>query len=194
MSTPIEPPAIEWIVERLAASALSSPIPPGTVPAAVLVPLYRDGPDWSLLFIRRTDRVSTHKGQIAFPGGRRDPEDADWCACALRETREEVGIAAEEIRILGELPFVTTTHTGFTIRAVVGLLPGRFDPRPNPEEVAELLSVPFAFFFDPSACTITSTWDQGRERHSYHYRYGDNLIWGATAAILHQLISLLAPG
>ncbi|MBF0368237.1 MAG: CoA pyrophosphatase [Magnetococcales bacterium] len=154
-------------------------------PAAVLVPLYQEKGAWRLLLIRRSGQVATHKSQIAFPGGRRDDTDQDDRATALRETREEIGLDPENIRVLGFLSHQATSTTGFLIVPVVGVLSFPFQLAPAPEEVAGVLSVPLDFFLAAEPLV------QGDHRR---YQYGEDLIWGATAAIIEQLILRLKSG
>lgn len=156
--------------------------------AAVLVPLVlRD--ELTVLLTERTIQLSTHSGQVAFPGGKRDPEDADLTATALREAHEEVGLDATYVRVLGSLPMYAT-GTGFQVTPVVALVDPAAPLRPNPYEVAELFEVPLRFLLNPAH----------HERHSYDwngvqrewfampYRNGarEHYIWGATAGMLRN--------
>ena len=120
-----------------------------TVPAAVLVPLVEHSAGFTVLFTQRTADLKAHGGQISFPGGRIEPSDVDAHAGALRETYEEIGLAASHIEILGTLdPYVTVT--GFTVTPVVGVVTPPFDLKPDPVEVADIFEVPLAFFLDPA--------------------------------------------
>lgn len=113
------------------------------VRAAVLIPLVmRD--EATVLLTQRPSHMSSHAGQIAFPGGKIDPTDANAIAAALRETHEEVGIESRFIQVLGELP-VYTTGSGFLVTPVLGLLEEGFALAPNPSEVADVFEVPLAF-------------------------------------------------
>lgn len=142
-------------------------------PSAVLLPLVLQHNAWHLLFIRRTMTVSHHKGQIAFPGGRTESHDANPLATALRETKEELGLDPQQIRILGKLPPTPTTQTGFLIHPFVGILPMEFQLHPDPREVADTLMVPLRFFLE----TPAPVWTNAR------YTYQNEIIWGATAKI-----------
>jgi 8-oxo-dGTP pyrophosphatase MutT (NUDIX family) len=151
-------------------------------PSAVLVPLLWRSGEWHLLLIRRSESVSSHKGQIAFPGGRWEESDGSYLETALRETREELGEKICPTRILGVLPSVTTHSTGYIIHPIVGLLEEPLELEPDSWEVAEVLSLPLKVFLTPSI-TEPVEFDS------------DNInIWGATARIAHQFINCLREG
>ncbi|MBF0435447.1 MAG: CoA pyrophosphatase [Magnetococcales bacterium] len=156
----------------------------GCVVAAVLVPLIFGPPvepegSGQVLLIRRSQEVRHHKGQIAFPGGRWDRSDATVLETALRETVEELGPDARPVRLLGRLTPVQTIVTGFIIHPFVALMPEAMELRPEPREVAGVMTVPLHFFL--------KTEDLAPE--SYHY--GPHVIWGATARILNQLVTCM---
>jgi 8-oxo-dGTP pyrophosphatase MutT (NUDIX family) len=160
--------------------------------AAVLVPLIEARGPLSVLLTRRTTHLRDHAGQIAFPGGRIEPGDADAIACALRESEEEVGLDRAAVRPLGRLD-VYVTRTGFEVTPVVGLVRGPVTPAPDPFEVAEVFEVPLGFFLDPRNRRIHSRDYQGKTRHFYVYPYGNYYIWGATAGMLNNLAEVLGP-
>ncbi|MBF8271140.1 MAG: coenzyme A pyrophosphatase [Magnetococcales bacterium] len=135
-----------------------------------------------VLFIRRSNEVRHHKGQIAFPGGRRDVADATILHTALRETVEELGPQARPLRILGMLPPVPTVATGFIIHPFVAMMPETMDVEPEPREVAGVMTIPLSFFLS----------EGGGSRDSYHY--GPHVIWGATARIVNQFVAFLLGG
>lgn len=152
-------------------------------PAAVLVALIerRDGP--RVLFTRRTEDLRHHAGQISFPGGRIEADDADPVAAALREAHEEVGLGAAMSSPLGYLdPFVTIT--GFHVYPVVATVRGDYVPRLQASEVAEAFEVPLGFLLDPGNVNELEVDWQGRRRSLLEYRYDGHRIWGATAAML----------
>lgn len=150
--------------------------------AAVLLPIVcRAEP--TVLFTRRTLHLSRHAGQVSFPGGRANEGDRSLVDTALRETREETGIAADFVTVAGFLD-AYETGTGYAILPVVGVLDEGFDVAPDANEVAEVFEVPLAFLLDPSNRQRESGEWQGRTRHFYAFRYGRHYIWGATAAIL----------
>ncbi len=155
-------------------------------PAAVLVGLVERPAGTTVLFTRRTDGLRHHAGQISFPGGGCEPEDADATACALRETREEIGLEAGWIEVVGRLNSYVT-GTGYAITPVVGFIRPGFAVTPDPSEVAEIFEVPLAFLLDPANHQRGSRTIAGATRHFYAIPYGDYYIWGATASMLVDL-------
>jgi len=162
----------------------------GGASAAVLVPVLTTTAGLQLLFTKRPETLRSHPGQVSFPGGRIDPEDASPRAAALRETHEELGIAASQITIIGELDDLIT-GTGFTIRPFVGVLTPPAVLIPSPVEVEE------AFFFSLDALAADTAWrniDLTRDGHAFRVWFFDgapHTIWGATGAMTRQLCSLL---
>ncbi|NMM45199.1 CoA pyrophosphatase [Rhodospirillaceae bacterium KN72] len=162
------------------------------IPASVLIPLVQRPEGTTMLLTKRTPHMKDHAGQIAFPGGRRDPEDTDDIATALRETQEEVGIGAGSIRILGSIaPYVT--RTGYAVTPFVGAVDPDIAPRPDPFEVDEIFEVPFAFLLDRANHQRHSHTINGTDRHFYAMPYGEYFIWGATAGMIVNLVDILMP-
>ena len=159
--------------------------------AAVLVPIFRRFGQLHVLFTKRTDTVSTHKGQISFPGGRAEPSDTTLLDTALRESHEEIGLAPEDVQVLGALDD-TLTLRAMRITPYVGLIP---DPYPfvvQPEEVAYLLDVPLAEFLDPARLRVEEMpHPDGVTRPVYFYSVGGELIWGATARIVKEWLDAM---
>ncbi|MDO3378030.1 CoA pyrophosphatase [Geoalkalibacter halelectricus] len=156
-------------------------------PAAVLVPLFaRDGEE-QVLFTRRPDTMPHHRGEISFPGGRRQPEDPDLLATALRETEEEMGIAAQDVRILGRLDDFFSVH-GYHVTPFVGCFPYPYTFRVNVREVAEVITVPLARLRDPAIFHIEDWSHRGRDYPVHFYQIDHHQIWGLTAAILTQFL------
>ena len=158
--------------------------------AAVLVPLVDRPEGMTVLLTKRTDHLHDHAGQISFPGGRIDPEDADAIAAALRETEEETGLDRAHIDLIGQLD-TYVTRTGFEVTPVVGLVRPGFTLSADTFEVAEIFEVPLAFFLAPDSRRMESRVWQGRTRYFYVYPYGDYYIWGATAGMLNNLAEIL---
>jgi len=165
--------------------------------AAVLVPLVRRPEGFTVLLTQRTDHLNDHAGQVSFPGGRTDPEDVDAVATALREAHEEVGIAADEVEVIGRLPTYTTV-TAYQVTPVVGLLDPPRDLRLDAFEVAEVFEVPLAFLMDPANHRRHAVEVDGRARQFISMPWGSDprgepfFIWGATAAMLRNLYRFLA--
>lgn len=156
--------------------------------AAVLVPLYitDDGP--FVLFTRRTDTVEHHKGQISLPGGAEDPRDLDTQTTALRETEEELGIAPQDVKVIGALDDVPTFVSGFVITPFVGIIPHPYPLRVSPVEIAEVLFVPLSVFRDPAKMRVKERDREGERVKVYVYHHGPHEIWGATARIMKGFI------
>ncbi len=160
-------------------------------PAAVLVPIVRRQGGLSVLFTRRTPHLHDHAGQISFPGGRAEPQDATLEATALRETEEEIGLAADRVELLGRLHEYVTV-TGYRVTPVVGLVATPLDLRPDPFEVAEIFEVPLDFLLHPENHLRNSVTYEGRLRRYYAIPYRHYYIWGATAGMLmnfHRFLS-----
>ncbi|WP_069801450.1 NUDIX hydrolase [Thermogemmatispora onikobensis] len=160
--------------------------------AAVLLPLFDADGLPCLLLIRRSPTLRTHSGEIAFPGGSVDPQDRDPVMTALREAQEEIGLPPERAEVLGLLPPSFTLVTNFWITPVVAFLPSGPGPLTlQTSEVAEIIRAPLPSLADPRIFH-SEVWDtSGLRRVVYFYEYGPYRIWGATARILHQLLSLL---
>ena len=157
--------------------------------SAVLLPLFRKEGEYHVLLNKRTDLVEHHKGEICFPGGMQDPQDADHVATALREANEELGIDPRHVEILGELDPVSTVVSNIIIWPVVGLIPHPYRFTLSAGEVAEVLEVPVATLLDPAAIRVEPSTGRGVR---YSYLHQSHVIWGATARILTQLVVLLA--
>ena len=163
-------------------------------PASVLVPLVmRD--QIMVLLTQRTAHLSTHSGQIAFPGGRADKEDLDADATALREAHEEVGLEPEHVRVIGRLP-IYTTGSAFLITPVVALVQPGFRLIPNAHEVDDVFEVPLGFLMDPANHRRHAVELNGHMRHWYSMPYmegaKERFIWGATAGMLRNLYRFLS--
>lgn len=163
-----------------------------STPAAVLVPLYLDDGQWHLLFTRRTDEVDVHRGQVSFPGGRQEAGESP-AGAALREAQEEIGLAADDVEILGEMnPLMTVSQ--FVVTPVVGVLPWPYRLAANPAEVARCFGVPIKWLADPSNLDIEYRQPlvPGRKIPVYYFKqYDQELIWGVTARITVGLLELL---
>lgn len=161
---------------------------PGTVPrsAAVLIPVIAEGDELRVLFTVRTDHLHDHAGQISFPGGRSEPEDATPHETALRECSEEVGVPPARIEVLSALSDYLTV-TGYRVTPVVGLIRAPLSLALDPFEVAEVFEVPLGFLLDPRNHQRNRVVHEGRERHYYAVPFGRRYIWGATAGMLMNL-------
>lgn len=155
-------------------------------PAAVLFPIVLHAAEPTVLLTQRTAHLRDHASQISFPGGRVEPEDASAVHAALRETREEIGLAPSHIEVIGYLPEYRTS-TGFSVTPVVAFVTPPFSLQPDPFEVAEVFEVPLAFLLDPANHKQHEIHWRGRLRRYYAMPYGDYFIWGATAGMIMSL-------
>lgn len=154
-------------------------------PAAVLVAV-TDRPLPGLILTRRTDTLRRHAGQVAFPGGRIDPQDDGAIDAALREAQEEIGLDPRQVELVGPADRYRTI-TGFEVQPVVGVIPPDLVFTPEPGEVAAVFEVPLAFVLDPANHVEMALEWQGRDRRYYEIGWSGHRIWGATAAMLVNL-------
>lgn len=162
--------------------------PPDSRLAAVLLPLIQ-GDEPSIIFTKRANDLSRHRGEISFPGGLRHPEDGTLRETALRETEEELGLGPDAVEVLGALGPVHTFVTGILIVPYVGLLALRPTFTPNPAEIDEVLEFPVSRLAQVEALQRydheMGTW------FGFAYLLDGNTIWGATGRILHGFLDLL---
>ncbi len=159
-----------------------------STPAAVLVPLFlapADGRPHAVLTRRRAD-LRRHAGEISFPGGRPDPQDADLSDTALREAEEEIGLPRDLVSLLGELPPVSTFVTNYEIHPFVGLIPADLRWEASPQEVDAVLELSLEDL--QSGRTRARVQRRGIAFDTDAYVVDDHLIWGATARILDSLL------
>jgi 8-oxo-dGTP pyrophosphatase MutT (NUDIX family) len=173
-------------------NAMPRPKTPLT-PAAVLVPLVVRSGGLQVLFTQRTEHLYDHAGQVSFPGGRREDTDAGSVETALRETREEIGLAEDFIEVVGLLDDYET-GTGFRVTPVVSFVSEGFTLALDSFEVAEAFEVPLDYLFDPANHQTRSRDFKGRRRHYYVFEYQDRIVWGATAGMLMNLYRRVTGG
>ncbi len=158
-------------------------------PAAVLIPIIL-GPAPAVLLTKRSARMAKHAGQVSFPGGRIDPEDAHAEAAALREAEEEIALAPEHVELAGRLGQYVT-GTGYAITPVLGFIAPGHAFRPNPREVDAVFEFSLETLLDPSAPTRQRHFTRDRWRDYWVWPHPEHFIWGATAGILVHLATLL---
>ena len=154
-------------------------------PAAVLIAI-TDRPDPGMIFTLRNASLRAHAGQVAFPGGRLDPDDADSIAAALREAEEEIAMPRDAVEVIGQSDQFQT-GTGFSIDPIVGIVPPDLALRPAEAEVAAIFEVPLDFLLDPANCQMKTMEWQGGVRTYHEFMWEDHRIWGVTAAMLVNL-------
>jgi 8-oxo-dGTP pyrophosphatase MutT (NUDIX family) len=166
----------------------------GGTDAAVLLALYGWPDDPGLIFTERRADLRRHAGEISFPGGRRDEGDADLTATALREAQEEIGLDPAAVELAGALPPVSTFVTGYRVHPFVGLVahPTELDLRPSPSEVETVLT--YSLELLRGSYEMRRLVRRGVPIHTPTYELEGQLIWGATARILGQLLSRLQTG
>jgi 8-oxo-dGTP pyrophosphatase MutT (NUDIX family) len=162
--------------------------------AAVLIPLYQENHSWHALYTRRTEDLKTHQGQVSFPGGVLEPGDAEPRQTALREAAEEIGLASDDIQILGQLdPLLTVTQ--FQIVPFVGIIPWPYPLVVNNAEVARTFGVPLEWLADKQNVEIRKRkpFVPGPEIDVYYFKpYLHETIWGATARLTLQLLEIIS--
>jgi 8-oxo-dGTP pyrophosphatase MutT (NUDIX family) len=169
----------------------------GTRPSAVLVLLYPRGGEPHLVLTRRTPHLAQHSGQISLPGGRIDPLDFSAAEAALRETREELGVATDDLELLGPLmarydppePYYVQASNSIVV-PFVAFSPSKLTFVPNPAEVAEVIELPLRHLLEVSSVDEENWLLRGEWRRIGFYRFGPYKIWGATARILRQVVEL----
>ncbi len=158
--------------------------------SAVLVPMFERAGDWHAVFTRRRADLKRHAGEISFPGGRKDPGDANAIATALREAHEEIGLQPDRVEVVGALPPVPTFVTDYAIYPVVGIIAAETEWTLQPEEVDEVLEL--------SLRAVRDGYDRrrlvrrGLPFRTDTYLVGEDLIWGATARIVADLLDRVA--
>jgi len=155
-------------------------------PAAVLIGI-RDDREQRVVLTVRTDTLQQHAGQVAFPGGRVEPDDADVVATALRESEEEIGLDARMVTPLGFLDAFETI-SGYSVTPVVARIAANAVLKPDPGEVAEVFEVPFAFFLEPANLRRHTMDFRGHRREMVEFLHAGYRIWGVTAAIIYNLL------
>jgi 8-oxo-dGTP pyrophosphatase MutT (NUDIX family) len=189
---------LEDVRARLAVlppGAAAAPRVPGSVAAAVLLPLFEAGGEAHVVLTKRPETMPSHQGEIAFPGGKHDPAlDPDLQATALREAREEVGLDPDDVEIVARLEGISTVASRFVITPFVGFLPGRPVLTPDPREVTRVLEVPLSELMQDGVYR-EERWDGPRADLEIHfYELADETVWGATARILTSFLAHLVDG
>lgn len=166
--------------------------PDNLVPSAVLIALIEKDNQLEVLLTKRASHLKHHSGQICFPGGKVEPTDSDYTATAIREAYEEIGVNSADLTIVGQLhPYQTIT--GFSITPIVALLPSNTTYTIDNNEVAEIFHVPFHHFLDNNTHSSMNIVHRSGTHKVHFMPYQHYNIWGATAAILKDLVQLVSP-
>lgn len=162
--------------------------------ASVLIPLVMREEQLTVLLTQRTAHLSSHSGQIAFPGGKADPEDADAVATALREAHEEIGLDPQHVEVIGSMP-TYTTGSAYVVTPVVALVHPGMTLTLNADEVADAFEVPLPYLMNPAHHRHHAVEWEGARREWLSMPYQDGVqqrfIWGATAGMLRNLYQFL---
>lgn len=180
--------------EMVSESPYPSALLPGVPrPAAVLIPMLRKADGWHVLFTRRNATLAEHSGQVAFPGGRSDPEDYSPEATALREANEEIGVDPKDVHILGRLnDFLTITN--YRVTPVVGVIPWPYPIRPAEIEVSRVFTIPLFWLADPANSEEKQRQlpqPYGSLSVYYFQPYDGEVLWGASARFTITLLKHL---
>jgi 8-oxo-dGTP pyrophosphatase MutT (NUDIX family) len=158
--------------------------------AAVLIPVVDHGPEASVILTKRAEKLTSHSGQVAFPGGRIDPTDVSPEAAALREAKEEIGLDASHVEIIGRMPDYVS-GSGYRIAPVLSIVRPGFTLSINEHEVDAAFEVPLRFLMDPANHAQNSREFNKRVWVYYDMPYGGQRIWGVTAGIIRTLYERL---
>ncbi|NHQ86441.1 CoA pyrophosphatase [Iodobacter sp. HSC-16F04] len=175
---------------RITAGDLGGEVMPESRKAAVLIPLvlHPDGP--TVLFTERAAHLSTHAGQVSFPGGAYETQDADLIATALRETQEEIGLSPDRVAVMGSLAEYFTISR-FRVTPVVGVLQPGFDLMPDPDEVADVFELPLSVLLDTRRFERRMIERNGQRGFTNFLEHDGRVVWGATAGMLLMLAKSL---
>ena len=168
--------------------------PDGAPRAAVIVPLYTHRDELHVVFTKRSHLVQHHRGEISFPGGAMEPDDADLVATALREANEEIGIEADHLQVIGQLDDMVTVSS-FHVSVYVSELDATFSPypwRPQETEVAEVIEVPLDHLLDEANLIEVPRQRDGELVILEGFKFGEHVIWGATGRMLRNFLDVVS--
>jgi len=182
---------IEEIRKTLAARKKVVIVDSSLTDSAVLLPIYQKDGKCHIIFTKRTDHLTHHKGQISFPGGGRHDDDRTLLETALRESREEIGLKEADVRILGELDDAATVTSMYRIVPFVGLIPYPYDFKMDRFEVDEVFGLPLEDLLNNANRKDENLVYGDKIIRVYTYELDGRVIWGATAWILNQFLEIL---
>lgn len=189
----LSPEALRARVSAVLSRGRQALAPSARVPAAVLVLFVYRGGVPTLVFGKKTEAVPHHKGQFSFPGGVVQRSDESVIEAALREAREEIGVEASAVEVLGLFDDVPTTVTNFVITPVLGLARGEPSFRPDGREIERVIEIPLAHLLRPHAFRVEQWEREGVTRPVVFVSYGDDVVWGTTGRILREVLDALFP-
>ena len=163
---------------------------PEQTPAAVLVPIYKKDGRYHILFIKRTEWVEKHKGEISFPGGTYETQDETLLDTALRESAEEINLNPDDVEILGEMENVSSAKTNYAITPFLAAIPWPYEFKVDGHETEEIIEAPIATLMEIGRSRQVSR--GGETVTAYRYNYQGRLIWGATARILAEFLDIFS--
>lgn len=178
---------LDILRERLA-NYIPPQNPHPTQKASVLIPLLEKDSQFHLLFTRRSKALRSHSGQVSFPGGKEDSTDKDALETALRESHEEIGLAPQQVRILGQLDQIISLNF-LLVTPFIGLISADFVPQPNALEIESVFEVPVDFFMEEANHSITE-YQIKRQYSAHHFHFKDYDIWGLTAMLILQFLKI----
>lgn len=178
---------LQRLRRRMTEYALVDEVSTDLPEAAVLMP-FVDLPDPELILTVRSQALSTHAGQVAFPGGKRDPEDRDLLHTALRESYEEVGLHHDQVEVVGRLSPLASRF-GMKVTPFVGLVPVGVALIPEPAEIESIFQVPLSFFLEVEPELSAPMDVSGRRMRMPSYQFEDKRIWGLTAFMILDLLN-----
>ena len=165
-------------------------LPDNVTPAAVLVPIFLKDESYHILFTKRTQTVQKHRGEVSFPGGAFETKDGSLLNTALRESNEEIGLNISDVEVLGPLGDTPTMVSGYVISPYLGVIPYPHEFHLDPYETQEVFEAPVIDLMDKTCFREEIRVRDGKPSPVYYYSYGDRVIWGATAKILKQFLSV----
>lgn len=184
-----------WMKEKLRAALARRQkqyiVDTSLTPSAVLIPIYCREGEYYILFIKRSEKVKNHKGQVSFPGGTYEDGDGSLLNTALRESDEEIGLMARDVEVLGELDDIVTTTSSYIVSPFVVVIPWPYRFKVDGWETERIIEVPISALMDKSCLREDTSVVEGEAVDLYYYHYRDEVIWGATARILTQLLDII---
>ncbi|WP_291859497.1 CoA pyrophosphatase [Marinilabilia sp.] len=184
-------PAHELMAPSARFTGTRLPDPAQARPSSVLILFYRRNGSWFLPFIQRPVYDGVHSGQISFPGGKYEEEDSDFCATALRESHEEIGIVQEDIQVLGALTPLYIPNSNFQVYPQVGWVDYQPEFSPDPTEVDEIIEVPLEVLLEQENVKQLTKNINGVSLSAPYFDAEGRVIWGATAMILSEMLEVL---